>query len=153
MEFLQIIWNSLTTENKVLINIISIPLTFLEVFLSVLVFTTVLDIKSEKKQKIIYIIVMSISSIICGLLIPSPYNAFVNFVLTIIFIKTIFKTTIFKSILALVFPIIITAIAESIVGKLYTVISGVDYVVGANIPLHRLIGNLGLNFVIYIFYI
>ena len=153
MEFLQIIWNSLTTENEVLINIISIPLTFLEVFLSVLFFTTALDIKSEKKQKIIYIIVMSISSIICGLLIPSPYNAFVNFVLTILYIKFIFKTTFFKSILALVFPIIITIFTESIVARIYSLIFKIDYVYGMNIPLHRFIGTLFLNLVIFAVYL
>ena len=55
MEILQTIWTALTTPNEGLINIISIPLAFLDIYIGMLLFTTLLNIKSTRKQKIIYI--------------------------------------------------------------------------------------------------
>ena len=55
MEIFQIIWSSLTTENPNLITIISIPLTFLKVFISMLIFTTLLNINTTKKQKLLFL--------------------------------------------------------------------------------------------------
>ena len=54
IQTLQNIWSSLTTENETLTNIIGIPSIFLEVSISVLLFTTLLDINATKKQKILY---------------------------------------------------------------------------------------------------
>ena len=44
MELLQTIWNALTNENEVLMNIVSVPMTFIEISLTFLLFTTVLNI-------------------------------------------------------------------------------------------------------------
>ena len=153
MEFLQMVWNSLTTENPSIITAISIPLIFIEVSISMLLFSSVLNIKADKKQKLLYVFAMSCTSILTRLLVPSPYNAFINFITTIIYIIIIFKTTIFKSIIALVFPIIVIVVSESIVGKLYTVLFGIDYAFGVNIPLHRIIGTLLLYFIMFVFYL
>lgn len=51
MEILQTIWTALTTPNEGLINIISIPLAFLDIYIGMLLFTTLLNIKSTRKQK------------------------------------------------------------------------------------------------------
>ena len=53
MELLQTIWNALTNENEVLMNIISVPMTFIEISLTFLLFTTVLNISFTKKQAIL----------------------------------------------------------------------------------------------------
>lgn len=66
MELLQTIWNALTNENEVLMNIISVPMTFIEISLTFLLFTTVLNISFTKKQAILYIVLSS--SI--GLILP-----------------------------------------------------------------------------------
>lgn len=44
MELLQTIWNALTNENEILMNIISVPMIFLEIYLTFLLFTTILNI-------------------------------------------------------------------------------------------------------------
>ena len=54
MEILQTIWNALTTENEILINFISFPMLVLELIVSMLLFTTILNIKVTTKQKITY---------------------------------------------------------------------------------------------------
>ena len=53
MEVLNNIWNALCTENVGLVTIITIPLIFVEMFLMLLLFTNLLNIKSTKKQKFI----------------------------------------------------------------------------------------------------
>lgn len=45
MEILQTIWNVLTTENEMLTKIICAPLTFIEIYISMLLFTYTLSIK------------------------------------------------------------------------------------------------------------
>ena len=72
MEILQTIWSSLTTENPTLTNIICIPLVFIEAYVSMLLFTTLLNINTTKKQKIIYIIVYLNNDTAQGT--PSPHT-------------------------------------------------------------------------------
>ena len=53
MEFLQTIWNAITTENMVIVKFMSIPLIIIEAIITTLLLTTILNISSSKKQKII----------------------------------------------------------------------------------------------------
>ena len=62
MELLNNIWNALSTPNEGLMNTIMILGSFVEAILSFLVFTTLLNISSTRKQKIIYICVSTIES-------------------------------------------------------------------------------------------
>ena len=50
MEILQAIWTSLTTENQNLIKIIAIPFSVIEAIITMLLFTTILNISSTKMQ-------------------------------------------------------------------------------------------------------
>lgn len=54
MELLQTIWNALTNENEILMNIISVPMAFIEATLTLLLFSTILHISISKKQIIEY---------------------------------------------------------------------------------------------------
>ena len=65
MEILQTIWIALTTENIILTKIITSFLMFIELTLSMALFTYILNIKVNKSQKIIYISILSIIFIIC----------------------------------------------------------------------------------------
>lgn len=49
MEMLSSIWSALSTENQMLVNILAVPLTFVEVWLSLLLFTSILKIETNKK--------------------------------------------------------------------------------------------------------
>lgn len=51
MEILNNIWLALTTENQLALNIVAIPLTFVEAIVSTLLFTTFLNIDATRKQK------------------------------------------------------------------------------------------------------
>lgn len=153
IEILQIIWSSLTTENPNIITIISIPLIFLEVFISMLIFTTLLNISATKKQKILYVITVSIFSIISRLFIPQPYNTYINILGIFIFIKFIFKSNIIKSLLALLVPFVITIIIELCISKIYSVLFNYDYALGVNIPISRFLVSLIIYFIEYIIFL
>ena len=153
MEILQTIWSSLTTENPTLTNIICIPLVFIEAYVSMLLFTTLLNINTTKKQKIIYIIIVSIFGTLSRYLLPNPYNTFINLIVIFLAILLIFKTSFLKAVICLLLPSIIAALIESILAKVYYCIFNIDYLIGGTIPLHRLIGNLivySCMFVIYV---
>lgn len=153
IEILQTIWSSLTTKNPNIITIISIPLIFIEVYISMLLFTTLLNINAGKKQKWLYVLIVSIFSIISRLVIPNPFNAFINLIVMFISILIIFKPTFFRSLICLVVPFILEALLESILAKVYYCIFNIDYLVGGTIPLHRLIGTLIVYLVMFLIYI
>lgn len=100
METLQTIWNLLINKNETLTNIICIPFTFIESYLYVLIFTTLLKIKSTGKQQILYVLTFSIISSLNMYIIPSPYYTFINLLVFPLLVYMIFKTSILKSILS-----------------------------------------------------
>ena len=151
-KILQTLWSSLTTENPNIVTAISIPLTFIEGFVSMLLFTTLLNISASKKQKWLYVLIISIFSIISRLFIPSPYNSFINLLVMFISILVIFKPSFSKGIVCLIFPFMIEALTESILAKVYYCIFNIDYLEGGNIPLHRLIGTLIVYLVMLLIY-
>ena len=50
MEILNNIWLALTTENEVLINILAVPFLLIETTVTMLLFTSLLNIKATKKS-------------------------------------------------------------------------------------------------------
>ena len=150
IEILQTIWSSLTTENLTLTNYICIPLAFIEAYVSMLLFTTLLNINSDKKSKIYYVIIVSVLGIISKHIIPNPYNALFTFSIMFLSILLIFKTNIFKGLACLIFSFIIEALLESVFANVYYEIFHVDYLIGGNIPLHRLIGNLCIYLIMFL---
>jgi len=76
MEIFNTIGQLLTTPNAEVASTICNPLVILETFISMLLFTTVLNIKTTAKQKIIYIIFASTLGIINRVIIPNPYRYF-----------------------------------------------------------------------------
>ena len=153
MEILQTIWTALTTQNEIITDIICIPLAIIEVTISMLLFTTLLSINSSKNRKILYIILMSTISIISNFLIPQPYNTYINLIGVIISIMCIFKINILKAIIALLFPILITAFFESILAKFYVLIFKVDYYTSVSIPLHRLLATFIMYSIMFLIYL
>lgn len=102
MEILQTIWNVLITQNAELTSLIMCPLMFVESYLYMIIFITLLKIPSNKQQKITYVLLYSIISLFNVFVIPSPYYTFINLFVFFILVMTIFKTTALKSILSIV---------------------------------------------------
>ena len=142
MEILQTIWTALTTENEVLSNIFLVPFMYLEVFLTMLLFTTLLNIPSNFKQKSIYVILLGTIGVLTNFFVPKPYNTFINVISCPIIVMIVFKTTLFKSILAEILPYIIFVLVETLLQYIYMLIFNVttnDIIV---IPIHRIFSSI-----------
>ncbi len=153
METLQTIWTALTTENEVLTSLLVTPLTFIEAYIIMLLFTTILNINSTKKQKIFYVIAMSLCSILSKMIILNPFNSFFNIITVLLLNIFVFKISIFKGILALIIPFITNILTEIIFSRIYYLIFNTDYVTGMNIPIHRIIGTLFIYLFTYLIYL
>lgn len=152
-KILQTIWIALTTQNERLTTLIGIPSMFLEIFVSMLLFTTLLNIDATKKQKFIYVIVVSILGILSRLFIPNPFNVLINLVVMFLAIKFIFKTTILRSVSCLIIPFTIEILLESIFSKIYFSILNINYIDATNIPIHRFSISIiiyGIEYLIYL---
>ncbi len=153
MEILQTIWNALTTENELGVLILSIPLSFLESTITLLLFKSILKIKSTKKQNVTYIISFSLIGLISLFFIPAPFNTFINLIACPILVYFIFKTNILKAILAEVIPYIIFFIFSSILVMLFVKITNMSSNYFLLIPVYKLCYSILLYFLIYIFYL
>lgn len=60
MELLNNIWTTLTTENEILTTVTGLPFIFLEMYVYMCLFTSVLNIPYTKKQKALYILLSSL---------------------------------------------------------------------------------------------
>lgn len=139
MEFLNNIWNAISTQNQGLINIILIFGSFIEAFLLLLLFDCILNIKSNKMQKFIYIISMSIVSLLSTYFIPSPFNSFFNYIIMFLLILYLFKVNMLKSIIAVVMSVLVFALLGSLILNPYCAIFKLTYEELLTIPIHRFI--------------
>lgn len=153
MEIFQTIWTALTTENEVLTRFIVIPVTFLETFINMLLFTTLLNLTASKTNKRNYILVQSILGTTFNLFIPNPYRSFINLLLLLICIKIFFNTNIIKTILSVILPILITVLCESIITKLFSSVIDSNSLTLVNIPIYRLLVTLGIEVLVFLLYL
>ena len=152
MEIFQTIWTALTTPNELLINITGLFLCFIEVFINMLLFTTIFDLRASTKEKLFYILTSSICAFITRIAFPDPYGTFINIILTFILIKFIFKTTILKSILSIFIPLCFNIILELFLLKFYQKILHIPYDYVMTIPIYRLLLASSIYLCVFIIY-
>jgi len=152
MEILQTIWNALISENATLVNIICIPLTFLEIYLYMLIFTRILNIDSTRKSKFIFVISFSIVSILNMFFGDTLYYTFINVLSMPILVFFIFKTSILKSIFAELIIYIVIFIISTPLMLLYSNILDVSPNAFSSVALHKMCLCILLYTFLYIFY-
>jgi len=150
MEILAKIWTALTTENEVLTKIIGLPFILLEMYVYMCLFTTILNIKSDRKQKLTYIILSSLVGILCSIVIPKPYSNIVTIIYTPLAIMFIFKINFLKSIFSEFFILVCVTVYELIITRLFFIFTGNSYEVFASVPLYRLFATLSIYLLIYL---
>ena len=157
MEILQKIWTSLITPNDgltaIIFNKFGIPFIFIELSVNVLLFTTILDIKCNKKQKILYIILYALLVGINNTVIEKPYSSYINMIVCPILRYFIFHAGLLKSILAEVIPTIISLPIELIFTRLFLIIFNIPYEAVYNTPLLRIISTLFIYLCVFITYL
>lgn len=153
MEIFQTIWTALTTENELLAKFIIIPVTFLEIYLGMLLFTTILNISASPKNKVKYVLLMSIGGTIFNFIIPNPYRSFINLALMFLSIKLLFNTHIIKTILAALIPILVSVLCESIFTMIAINYFNTNTILYTNFPLYRLLISLCIQTLTFLVYL
>ena len=137
MEILSNIWNALSTENPELMSIVANVWIFFENFLILLLFINLLNIKCTNTQKLLYVVLSTLCSILTNLFIPSPFNVICNYIIAFALIYLIFKQSILKTILALFIPVLIFGLANVLILNIYIKILNITYEQCSLIPIYR----------------
>lgn len=141
---LQTIWSALTTQNEVLTKILLIPLAYLDVFIGMLFFTTVLNIETTRIKKFIYVISYGALANLINFIIPTSYSVFINIIIWPIMVFFILKTTILKSILSEVITMVTTSILDFIIVNVFLKIFNINYDMLLTTPFYRLISVISI---------
>lgn len=152
MNIFQTIWNTISTPNETLINISGIFLCFIEVYVNMLLFTTLLNIKSSKRNQIIYVIALSTVAFILRIFLPDPFGTIINMIYGILLIKFVLKTSFLKSIFAEFIPIFIMSALELFMLKFYLKIFNIPYDYVMTVPFHRVCFTLFIFLCIFLIY-
>ena len=115
-----------------------------------LFFTTVLNIKSTKKNKIIYVITYGTIGNILRFIVPLSYTVFVNLVIWPIVIYFTLKTTILKSILSEIISMVMTSILEYIFANLFFLLFNVTSEMIIVIPIYRVTIALSIYLILFL---
>ena len=150
MNTLQTIWSALTTQNEPLIKFLAIPLTFLDVFVCMLFFSTLLNIETTHKKKILYVIIYGILANIITFLVPTSYSVFVNIIVWPLMVFFILKTTILKSILSEVVTMVTTSVLDFILSSIFLRVFNINYDTLISTPLYRIISALSIYLIIFL---
>ncbi len=152
MDILQTVWTAQTTENEGLISITGILFCFIDAYVYMLLFSTILNIPTTRKTRIIYVIILSILGYLCKIIIPNPYSIFVNMLLLPICVYFIFKSNILKSIIAEIITFSISLILEFIVERFFMILTNFPLTSIINIPIYRISIILIIYAIVYILY-
>ena len=139
MEILNNLWLAISTPNEELLSIMTIPLFFVEVFLIMYLFIYISDINASIFQKTIYVFLASCSSIITNLFMPNPFNIFVNYFITIIFMYVIFKNSFFKTLASFVISLITFNLLGILILNPYITLLHINTVQLNTVPMYRLL--------------
>jgi hypothetical protein len=138
LQFLNNIWSALSTENLSLLNFLLMPVTFIENYLSMSLFLIILNVKSTMSQKSLYVISISLISILSSYIVPSPFNVFLNYVSIILLIKLFFKLSLFKSFISLLISIFIFGLLNVLLQNPYLTILGISPNTFITTPIYRI---------------
>ena len=133
------IWNLLVTEDPLFRSIITSFPIFIEAWLVLKLFTSILRIKYTKKQSAIYVILFPVFSLISKFFIPSPFNTLVNYIVMFILIKLVFKLNVIQSLLSVIIPTVIFALLGILVLKPILLIFNISVNQAQSTPIYEML--------------
>ena len=139
MEILNNIWNFLSTENEIFINLLFIPLTFVESFMMLNISISILRISYNRYKNLVFTIIFALACIIAYYFIPTPYYTIVDYIIMYILIKKIFNLNIIKSILAVIVSFSTSTLTGIVVLNTLTKIFNISSSQIMLIPFYRLL--------------
>lgn len=152
MQIFQTIWTAMTTQNDIALSIIFFLLSFIEASVSMLLFTTIFDMKSSRKSKIIYVFLVAIVGSIIRIFIPDPFGSFINILFILCSIKFVFKASWLKALLSEFVMIALSTVLELFIFKFYQTVLNIPYDNVMTIPIYRFIFTSSIYLCIYLLY-
>ena len=150
MNTLQMIWSALTVPNEMLFNIIALPLNYVDALVCMLYFSTILNIESTKKRKIIYVIAYGTISTALNFLVPKLYIIYINLILWPLMVFFILKATILKSILSEIITMVTTSTLDFIFTQIAQNLFNMTFDIMIVTPIYRLTIALCIYLIIFI---
>ncbi len=142
MEVLNNIWMAISVPNENIISSLSLPILFIENYLAILIFSSILDLSFTRKQKILYVIISSLGGIISINFLPIPFNTFINFIFITILVYKLLNLGWLKSIFAAILPSVIFSLIGMLICNLYVSIAHITAEALATVPIHRIIYSI-----------
>ncbi len=152
MEILQTIWTALTNENELVLILTGIPMIFIEITVTLLLFTQILNIHYNKKSSIIYILSNFCIVLLSTYCIPQPFNTFINILALPVLVYFILKTNLLKAILSEVLVYTILFIFATPLVSIYTIIFKVSSASVITIPIHKMLYSIMLYILLLLMY-
>lgn len=152
MDILQTIWTALTTQSETVSAFIFFPMYYIDTFVNMLLFTTIFNIASSRKSKIIYILSMGTIAFSTRTFMPDPYGTFINMIVIIFLIKFVLKATWLKSLLSEFIVIAISSVLELFIFKFYQTVFNLSQQQILDIPLYRGICSVTIYLCVYLLY-
>ncbi len=153
MKLINNIWIAMCTPNPGIINVITIFGNFIEAFLMVLIFSSILKIKIVKKTAVTYILIVSILGYISKILFSDPFNIIINLIIVFISLKLIFKFNIINTLVAEFSTYIILILSELFIMYIYYSIVKVDITYLVTIPIYKLLFLFTVYISLYLIYL
>lgn len=152
MEILQTIWTALTNENELVLILTGIPMIFIEITVTLLLFTQILNIHYNKKSSIIYILSNFCIVLLSTYCIPQPFNTLINILALPVLVYFILKTNLLKAILSEVLVYTILFIFATPLVSIYTIIFKVSSASVITIPIHKMLYSIMLYILLLLMY-
>ncbi len=149
MEILNNLWLAISTPNEGLINILLIPMIFVEAFIIMSLFICIANIKTSNINKFIYTFLASCISILSNSFMPTPFNVFINYITSIVLVCVIFKKSFFKALVSYAIALIIFNLVGILLLNPYLTLLHIDTNKLNTIPIYRFL----YIFIVYIFVI
>ena len=150
MNTIQTIWSALTSQNETLTNILFIPLAYLDAFICMMYFSTILNITASRKCKLVYVITYGTIAVFLNFVVPSPYAVFVNLIVWPLMVFFLLKTTILKSILSEVITMVTTSILELLFANIFLTLFNVTSEIIVITPIYRIAIALTIYLIIFL---
>lgn len=139
MNILNNLWLAISTPNEILVNIcVSLLIIFIETPVSFMLVTTIFNIQYTKRQKWIYISLVSIVGILSIFILSWPYNIIFNYATAFIILYFVMKTGFIKSSIATLFPSIVFNIVVSLTANPYLDLLHITYEQNNTIFIYRI---------------
>ena len=136
-DFLNNLWVAISTPNPGLVKALSIPLAFIESSLTLYLITSIFSFKTEKKERILYIVSAALVSLISMFFLKSPINLIFNYISSFIIIYLIFKRNIIKTVIAGLLPSFIFTIVQSLLFNPYITLLNITFDDFMVIPIYK----------------